>query len=200
MKARLAQVRALQAKLNIKVDDSNLMDPATYGLLINEINKEGLADPADSFAISGTVYNSKGEAVKSQRLMAFDINLLGAGVYRTVTSLSEIQASGGFEYLAEIYSDTNGAYYNKFYSYQFSNPDIKASVIIYAVNDAGDILGQSRLVTADEYGTQGEVRNLDVSITKEDDRTEYEILMGHLLPYLAQHAITLLQLGQSAAR
>ena len=69
----------------------------------------------------------------------------------------------------------------------------KADVIVYAVNENNEVLGSSRLVNSEEYSSEGEVQRLDV-IIKNDERTEYAILMNKLLPFLEESKVRLLEI------
>jgi hypothetical protein len=151
-----------------------------------------------NFVVTGNVFNRRGGSVKRQRLIALDVDLRGAAVYRTVKSIRETETNGGFEFLAEGLSDINGNYYIEFRSSQYARAERKkADVIVYAVNKQGEIVGRSRLVNSREYSDQGLVRNLDVLITKTEDRTEYELLMSKLLPFLEESKVRLNELGGS---
>lgn len=155
-------------------------------------------DEEASFVVTGTVFNRQGESIKRQKLIAFDVDLRGAAVYRTVKSISETEASGGFEFLAEGLSDINGNYYIEFRSPQYARAERKkADVIVYAVEKRGEIVGRSRLVNSKDYSDQGVVRNLDVLITKTEERTEYDLLMRKLLPFLEESKVKLNELSGS---
>ena len=194
----LKQVRLLQAKLNIKFDDKYVVDQPTYETLMDEMNKAGNTDKPNSFVVRGTVYNRKGEVVKRQKLIALDVDLRGSAVYRKVKSLKEIEEYGGFEYLSKRSSDSQGNYYIEFFSFQFASAERKkADVIVYAINKGGEIIGRSRMVNSEEYSDKGEVANLHVLLTKKEERTEYEILMGKLIPFLKESKVNLRELALS---
>jgi hypothetical protein len=195
----LQQVRALQAKLNIRYDERYVLDAITYEAMKAELIKEGhLARPA-TFTVKGAVYSRTGEKVRQQQLIAVDVDLHGAAVYRSLKSVQEIIENGGFEFLGEKQSDVHGNYYVEFFSFQFEQAERKkADVVVFAVNSEGEILGRSRMVKFEEYSGEGVVSNLHVLITKTDERTEYDILMSKLLPFLQESNVTLAALGTSS--
>ena len=151
----------------------------------------------DEFSASGRVFDKKGAPVKYQAVSAFDVDLRGAAVYRTLLSINEIVAKG-FEFLEQGSSDEKGDYSVSFSRSQFEKTERKkADVIVYAVDKEGMIIGRSRLVTSGDYSEEGEVKNLDVFVTKEDERTEYQLLMGKLLPFLEESQVRLIELAAS---
>lgn len=194
----MEQVRALQKKLNIKYDEQYIVDQATYEAMREAMANEGYTDKSKTFVVSGTVVNGKGEKVKLQKLMAVDVDLKGAAKYKTVKTEKELLEEG-FEFLLSRKSDVNGNYYIEFFEMQYQKAERKkADVVVYAVNNGGEIIGRSEMVNSEDYSSQGEIRNLSVIITKEDDRTEYEILMGTLTPFLQESNVKLIELSKSA--
>jgi hypothetical protein len=197
-KSTLEQVRALQKKLNIKFDEQYVVDQATYEAIRDLITKEGHTDKLKTFVVSGTVFNLKGEKVKYQKLMAVDVDLKGAAKYKTVKSEKELLEEG-FEFLLSRKSDIKGNYYIEFFEMQFQKAERKkADVVVYALGKNGEIIGRSKMVNSENYTAEGEVRNLNVLITKQEERTEYEILMGKLIPFLGESKVKLIELTKSA--
>ncbi len=194
----LRQVRTLQAQFNIKYDKEYVVDQATYDRLMEEIVKADIPGKSDSFVVTGTVYDRTGDTVKSQKLIALDVDLRGAAVYRTVESINDVQKHGGFEFLSQGYANFNGYYHFEFYGFQFEEAErLKADVIVYALDQNGEIIGRSRLINSDDYSNTGEAGDLDVLITKVEERTEYEILTGKLLPFLKENKVELIELADS---
>ena len=182
----LKKVRALQAQLNVPVDDSVLMDEATSLAIAGVLKERDLTVASRSFTVSGSVRLRAGEVKKRQGLLAFDLDLRGVSVYRTIQSLAEIQENGGFEFLAETVSDNLGNYSITFYDWQYGQAERKkADVVVYALEQE-KIIGRSRMVNSEDYPDTGLVRDLDVVITQEDERTEYEVLMSTLSAFLEE--------------
>jgi hypothetical protein len=197
-KNTLKQVRALQKKLNIEPDEKVLMDQSTYSGMIEELKKSDNTEKYQLFSVSGSVINERGEKIKNQNLLALDIDLRGAAVYKTVRSKEEIEKNGGFEWLGEARSEVNGNYRIEFYDHLFQHAERnKADVVVFAVDNKGNITGRSRMVITEDYFDQSEVRDLPVLVKQKEDRTEYEILMGSLMPFLSENKMKLTELSRS---
>lgn len=194
----LKQVRTLQAQLNVPVDESTLVDEATFLAIAESLNKRGLTAASRSFTVSGTVRLHTGEIKKHQRLLAFDLDLRGVSVFRTVKNIEEIQTNGGFEFLGETVSDILGNYSITFYEWQYKKAERKkADVVVYAIEGEKEITGLSRMVNSEDYSDKGLVRDLDVIITQEDKRTEYEALMSELKNFLKESETSLGEIATS---
>jgi hypothetical protein len=180
------KVRTLQEKLGVCVDESVLIDETTILAIENSMKERGLTAASRSFNVTGIVKLSTGEVKKRQRLIAYDLDLQGVAVYRTVTKISELKKNGGFEFLGEAVSDNSGKYRITFYDWQYGRAERKkADVVVYAVKGEA-IIGRSEMVNSEKYSDKGLVRNLDVIITAEDKRTEYEALMSALYAFLKE--------------
>ncbi|MCP4401896.1 MAG: hypothetical protein GY801_31925, partial [bacterium] len=151
-----------------------------------------------TFTVSGKTLRSTGETASRQKLYAFDVDLRGAAIYRTVEKLTELKEHGGFEPLAELSSDRKGRYKFTFTSDLYQEAERKyADVIVFAV-EGDEISGRSRLVKSIEYSDSGEIRNLDVIIMREvGDKTEYELLMTKLNQFLTESKVTLAEMASS---
>src|SRR6476620_10626727 len=103
-KSTIEQVRVLQKKLNIKYDEQYVVDQATYDALSELMIKEGQVTDHKAFAVSGKVFNSDGDKVSYQQLVAVDVDLRGAAKYDTVKNEKEF-LEGGFEFLRSRKSD-----------------------------------------------------------------------------------------------
>jgi len=193
----LKQVRALQAQLNVPVDDSVLVDEVTSLAIATALKERGLTAASRSFTVTGSVSLASGEVKKRQRLLAFDLDLRGVSVYRTIQSLAEIEKNGGFEFLSEAVSDNLGNYRITFYDWQYGQAERKkADVVVYALEEE-KIIGHSRMVNSEDYSEKGLVRDLDVIITQEDKRTEYEALMNVLNAFLEESNTSLSEIATS---
>ena len=194
----LKQVRTLQAQLNVPVDESTLVDEDTFLAIAESLNKRGLTAASRSFTVSGTVRLHTGEIKKHQRLLVFDLDLRGVSVFRTVKNIEEIQTNGGFEFLGGTVSDILGNYSITFYEWQYKKAERKkADVVVYAIEGEKEITGLSRMVNSEDYSDKGLVRDLDVIITQEDKRTEYEALMSELKNFLKESDTSLGEIATS---
>ena len=193
----LAKVRGLQAELRVTVDQTTLVNEATAAAISETLESKGLTAVSNSFTVSGKVRLLNGEVKRRQHLIAFDLDLRGVAVYRTIKNLADIQKNGGFEFLGQTLSDGNGAYGITFYDWQYAQAERKkADVVVYAVREA-EIIGRSRLINSQDYSNKGLVNGLDVYILEEDRRTEYEQLMETLNPFLSESDSTLVSIATS---
>ena len=193
----LKQVRALQTRLKVPVDDSVLVDEATSLAIAETLKKRGLTAASSSFTVTGAVRLQNGSVKKRQKLIAFDLDLRGVSVYHTVQGLVEIEKNGGFEFLGEAVSDNLGNYRITFYDWQYGQAERKkADVVVYALEEE-KIIGFSRMVNSEDYSGKGLVRDLDVIITQEDKRTEYESLMSAMNTLLKESQTSLSEIAKS---
>ena len=162
------------------------------------INAEVDALQPQTFTVSGKTLRHTGEAAPRQQLYAFDVDLRGAAIYRTVQKLTELKEHGGFEPLAELSSDRKGRYKLTFTSELYKEAERKyADVIVFAV-EGDEITGRSRLVKSSEYSDKGEMRNLDIIITRGvGDKTEYGLLMPKLNRFLKESKVALVEMVSS---
>ncbi len=193
----LRKVRAMQARLNVAVDSSTLLNEASVLAFTRAMKKKGLMLASHSFSVTGTVRLRSGEVKKRQRLFAFDLDLRGVADYRTVKSLAEIRKNSGFEFLGEAVSDSRGNYLITFYAWQYRQAERKkADVVVYAI-EGKDVVGRSRMINSEDYSEKGMVRKLDVIITKEDKRTEYKELMRALNAFLKQSETSFVEIANT---
>jgi hypothetical protein len=196
------KTRALQAQLNIPIDDSTLVNEATIETISEALTRKGLTETSQSFTVSGSVRMPGGAVKKFQHLLAFDLDLRGVRIYRDVKTTADIDASGGFEFLGETFTDSRGNYEITFYEWQYRRAERKkADVVVYAVEEREGgicIIGHSRLVNSEDYSDKGLVRDLDIIVTETDSRTEYEKVMGALEPFLEESETNLLEISTSS--
>lgn len=192
------KIRALQKKFNLDVDDAVLVDEVTWIGIMDNLEKRGLVTGKRRFTVKGTVRKSNGLIKKRQKLLAFDLDLSGVGIYREVKNISEIKKNRGFEYLGEMVSDVKGNYEITFHEWQYSRAERKkADVVVYAL-EGEEIVGLSRIVNSEDYSETGLVKNLDVLIRSTDKRTEYKVMMTTISAFLKESCITLKDISESA--
>jgi len=178
------------------LDTTGLVDGVTASRI--NVAVVALESEEEKMSVSGKTLKQTGEKVSHQKLYAYDVDLRGASIYRTVQNFEKLEEQGGFEFLAELNSDRKGNYNFTFTRAQYQEAERKkADVIVFAVIDE-EIIGRSRLVKSTEYTDRGEIRNLDVIITRQvADQTEYELLMAKLNQFLEESEVTLLELVSS---
>lgn len=198
----LSKVRALQAELNVPAPSDTLVNEATVSAVVEALRARGLTDASRAFTVTGSVRRPDGSAQSQQRLLAFDVNLRGAAIFRTVQTLAEIRQNGGFDFLGHATSDGRGRYEISFYDWQYRRAERKkADVVVYAVQERepdAPIVGRSRLVHAEDYSDAGLVEGLDVTIARVQTETEYERLIAALQPFLKESETSLLEIAGSA--
>lgn len=193
----LQQVRALQTRLDLPVDDSLLLNEETAAAITAALRERGLMDTTRSFTVSGTVRLLNGALKKRQRLLAYSLDLRGVAVFNRLTDFAEIQRSASFEFLGETTSDNLGRYSLTFYAWQLGEVERgKANVVVYAV-DGERIIGHSGVVNSEEYAEKILKRQLDVIISVEDERTEYEILSQDLNALLQNSKTSMAEISAS---
>jgi len=149
-----------------------------------------------SYKVSGRVVNKFGEPISGKKVFVFDLDLKGAGIYKQVERVSQLLRSGGFEQLGVTTSDAKGYYEVRFGLKSFSRSERGlADVVAYAVEE-DIILGRSTLATKKDYVKGIEIQNLDIILTKSDERgiSEYHSLLQQVAPLLKSDQLELHQL------
>lgn len=186
-------IRAFQEQSGIQFDRTVVLDAVTAAAIEKELRARGILEDNCTFIVSGRLIGANGYVSGRLKLMAFDIDLKAVGIYKKVKTLEEVKGEG-FEFLGETIADKEGYYSITFFCDQFKHAERKkADVVVFAVTEK-DIAGRSRMVNAEDYSDKGEVRNLDVIITRQDERTEYERLMNSLIPFLQENKVELVEL------
>lgn len=194
----LERIRYLQERFGIEFNPDLLVDTPTAIALEKLLQERELTATRRSFTVSGSVSFSNGKAAKRQTLLAFDLDLRGVAVYRTVQELEELYQNQGFEYLGSAISDSKGRYRIIFYDWQYQKAERnKADIVVYAVLD-NRILAHSRLVNAADYSDKGFVRGIDLLIQIRDQRSEYAALMDELKIFLQENRSSLAEIAGSA--
>ncbi len=121
----LKQVRILQEQFNVPVDKSTMVNEPTSAAIGEALRKAGLTTASRSFTVTGSVNLENGIVKKRQRLLAFDLDLRGVSVFRTIQTLAEMQKYMGFEFLGETISDNLGNYEITFYDWQYGKAERK---------------------------------------------------------------------------
>lgn len=181
-----------------RIAPAGVVNAATAKALSDELRRRGLLNNACRFKISGTVAHPDGRPAKRQRLLAADIDLRGAAVYRTALTLGALQIGAGAEILDEFLSDNTGHYACTFDCSRYGTAERKkADVVVFAL-DGEEIVGRSRLVNSEDYSDKGEVRRLDVQIDRILEQvTEYERVMRGLNALLAESRVSLADMARS---
>lgn len=172
-----------------------------------------ITNDGEKFTVSGYVVNSKNEKISSQLLLAYDVDLKGARLYRSAKTLSQFGSNGGVQFLGAAISDDLGYYEinftrDFFQQNEFSPTDL-ADVIVFAFqshltavqqfpDDNNPIVGRSALSVKNNY-TKNVLPNWNVLIENGTVRgeTEYGRLQRILTPFLTASQVALTDLKGS---
>lgn len=194
----LTKVRNLQDRLGVTADVSVLLDEATAIAIVAHMTTSGLVAASRTFNVSGQVTFDNGSSKKRQKLVAYDLDLGGVSVFRTLEKISAIPGDVGFDYLGEAVTDNRGHYAFTFYDWQYRRAEFKlADVVVFAVDDDDNIIGRSRMVNTQDYSLQGTVRDLNIILIKEEKRTEFDVLMSGLKKLLKDSGMSLSDIAKS---
>jgi hypothetical protein len=177
---------------------------------IGEAVIPGLEQPAN-YKVSGVVLNKNKEPIAGILVMAFDVDLKGARIYKTVSDISSLDGNG-FEVLGSATTDGQGHYEVTFNTSQFSKAEGRqtagktADVIVYAVQDQSTIIGRSLLSNNKNYSTNKndvnvlEVTNWNVIIEIDGPRgvSEYIRIMQPVKDLLEKSNVQLYELYDSS--
>ena len=166
--------------------------------------KTSAAEVSPTYKVSGQVFNINGEPIMGQQVLAADVDLLGAAIYKTAATVNELKANAGFEFLAiptaVITTDIDGYYELSFSTDAYKNNEIGlADVVVFAV-DAGKITGRSKLATTKDYINDTEIQHLDIQLPDASKRgaSEYTRLYAIIQPFVNANKLQLFQLSASA--
>ncbi len=194
----LRKVRALQARLGVRADESMLVDAATVMAFERELKDRGLMAADRSFVVTGTVWKRTGKVSKQQRLLAYDLDLRGVAAYRDINKVEDIDKNFGFEFLGETRTGNGGSYRVMFWDWQYRRAERrKADVVVFAVDNEDKVAGRSRMVHVEDYSDSGLARDVDISLMKLGDRTEYDQLMVQLNRFLSENRTRLAEIATS---
>ena len=163
--------------------------------VVNALKEQGKLDANQRFLVQGKVTNKDGLPAKRVQLVAFDIDLKGVAGYRQVKDLREIQKAGGFEILGQTLSRQDGTYTIEFYDWQYAKSERKkADVVVYALADT-TVVGISEMVNAENYSVKGVVNDVDLTLKRNDQTTEYEQIWTSLNAFLNDSESSLLEIA-----
>lgn len=176
--------QALQAfqKQNT-LDQTGELDQPTADRLNQLLNDKNQL----SYRVSGRVLNQKGEPLMKQIVQVYDVDLRGAGRYRTAQTVAELQ-QGGFQELGKAITNPDGVYSVSF-NYQQFNASEKglADVVAFALTDDRiRITGRSRLSTNGDYANGLDLEQWDITLpqTKKRSLSEFNRIEEDVAPLL----------------
>lgn len=172
---------------------------------------------AQTYKVSGVVFskrlgpNQKPEPIANQIVKAFDVDLRGSRIFKTVTNVQTVLDNGGFELLGNAVTNAEGHYEISFATSQFEKADISkredlvvfpvlADVIVFAVNDNNTITGRSVLSVAKDYKSGTELKEWNITLETADHQqgiTEYTRIMQPVNTLLESSGLSLFELFDS---
>jgi len=161
--------------------------------------KKEVSSPEQQYKVSGQVLNSTNEFIASQGILAVDVDLKGAAIYRTVTSVRAIKATDGFDLLGTATTDADGFYEVVFTNQMYQRNELGlADVVVFAV-DGDKIIARSKLTTQKDY-IKSELTHWDIQLPDASKRgvSEYTRLIQVLGPFVKENGLQLFQLSVSA--
>jgi LysM repeat protein len=150
------------------------------------------------YKVSGQVFNSNNEPVMDQEVLAVDVDLRGAAIYKTVSTVRELKANGGFDILGEAKTNADGYYEIAFTDEMYKRYELGlADVVVFAI-DGDKIIARSKLATQKDYITN-ELTHWDIQLPDAAKRgvPEYTRLIQVLGPFLKENGLQLSQLSGS---
>jgi hypothetical protein len=154
--------------------------------------------PQTKYKVSGQVFNSNSEPIKDQSVLAADVDLRGASIYKTAGTVKELKANKGFEFLGTAKTNADGYYEIVFTGEMYEHNEIGlADVVAFAVDD-DQITARSKLAAEGDY-KNNELTHWDIRLPNLNKRgvSEYARLMPVLEPFVKQSGLQLNQLGSS---
>ena len=179
-------VRNIQLKNKLHFDDTLLVDQPTADLLNRMLKDKGLLTEDKKYSVSGKVLNSAGEGLGGKTVLAYDVDLKGARIYKTAKTIDELKSSGGMELLGKAVSQPDGSYSISFSADQFSHAEKGlADVVVYAVKGKR-IIGLSMIARDADYVNGLSIENLDVVLSNSTERgiSEFTLLLEQVNAFL----------------
>ncbi|MEM9444384.1 MAG: neuraminidase-like domain-containing protein [Verrucomicrobiota bacterium] len=201
-------VRLFQTRYQLSEPDAGQVDQITADKINELLNEKGLLEDEKLYSVSGYLYNSRGRPIPGVTVNAYDVDLKGVRVYKSLKTQIELDESDGFERLGQTQTDQTG-----FYSISFTDTSYReaerrlADVIVYAIEgqrtdsgaQQGIILGHSEIARPENYTADGKIENhhMILSLSGYRESSEYEQLLNRANSFLEESGLALSDLRQS---
>jgi len=181
-------------KLNEMLREFNGLEmdkPEGYPFEVSDVIGDNTNNEVEGkYKVSGFVFDTNNKIVDHQPVLAFDIDLLGSGIYKKAVTITELTAKGGVQALGKPgITDGNGFYNIEFIDADFktdeSETDPTADVLVLAV-DGDTILGKSQLSKRKDY-LENELQNWNVTFSNEISKrgsSEFQVVSTVILRFL----------------
>jgi peptidoglycan hydrolase-like protein with peptidoglycan-binding domain len=153
-----------------------------------------------SFIISGKVLNAFNEPIAGQQVMAYDIDLIGAGYYKKIDTPNGTWFGAGMQKLGEATSDIEGYYEIIFNESDFADAEgDNLPDVVSFVTTNGVIEGRSSLSTKKDFADGTTLANWNIIINNQNIRGESEYAKLHRIvdPFMEKSKLTLNQIADS---
>src|SRR5262249_3160141 len=150
------------------------------------------------YKVIGQVFSSTGESIMGQSVLAVDVDLKGAAIYKTVSSVRALKVSDGFDFLGSATTNADGYYEITFTEEMYKRNELGlADVVTFAV-DGDNITGRSKLGTHKDY-INNELSDWVIQMPDASKRgvPEYARLIQELGPFVKENGLQLFQLSGS---
>ncbi|MEO0572880.1 MAG: Tc toxin subunit A, partial [Bacteroidota bacterium] len=189
-------LRTWQKQQQLSVNPNQLVGTVTTNAMAKSLKDMGYLDPKMRNTVSGKVTHSEGTSVPKIRLLAFDMDLKGIGVYKKLKFYKQLLAlREGLEYLGEAVSDAQGFYEVVYYDWMFAKSERKrADIVVFAIQSDA-IIGRSRLVQNASRSAQ------DVAIVLDETKRKkgaYKPLYQQVASFLKDNGLKIAEMGEEA--
>jgi hypothetical protein len=153
------------------------------------------------YKVSGLVTNQSGDPIPNQPVVAYDVDLIGAGYYAKLKDLAVIQRKGGMQLLGhDTVSGADGSFSITFTHEQFAAAEVGlADVVVYAYNN-NEVIGRSALSVISDYVNGTELNGWNVVMDDPNAKgpSEYHQLISVVNPFMTLSKVTLEQIAGSS--
>jgi hypothetical protein len=153
----------------------------------------------NTYTIRGQVTNSLGEAIMGQHVLAADVDLRGAAIYKTVATVGALEANKGFQILGRTETNINGGYEIRFTPESYRRDELGlADVVVFAI-EGDNIVARSNLANESNY-KGNTLQNWNVQLPDASKRgvSEYTRLLQVIEPFVRESGLQLADLAASA--
>jgi hypothetical protein len=150
------------------------------------------------YKVSGQVVNANNEPIPGQEVLAVDVDLNGAAIYNTVSSVRQLKANGGFDILGTAKTNADGYYEIAFTEEMYKRNELGLADVVTFATDGDEIIARSKLASQKNY-TNGELTDWDIHLPDSSKRgiSEYQRLIQVLQPFVKENGLQLFQLSGS---
>ncbi len=163
-----------------------------------KIRRKKLRTQTKRYKVSGQVLNSDNESIMDQGVLAVDVDLKGAAIYKTVSSVRELKASEGFDILGNTKTNAGGSYEIAFSEQMYKRNERGLADVVTFATEGDKIIARSKLATQKDY-TNNELTHWNIYLPDASKRgiPEYTGLIQMLGPFVKENGLQLFQLSGS---